>query len=258
VQVRRSSDGATLDFYADRAGSLGTSLSGRGTPLTSWLNGATGYVSVWYDQSGAGHHATQTDSTRQPIIDTVNKLMDFTAQSGQAFFNLPSGTVPQQTSYTVTTKHGVINNNQGTWLYGGEAFDGVHAGTCNGFRRAGVKYYNYWCYDDTPAAGAYVQENTVTFQYDLSSRYLYVNGVSMGSWAASGWNWQAGNEYIGKCDVGLANLDTAPSAPQPIDGQLYFLHIFKNYLTPDDRAIVEGGVSPTGDCTHGRCVEQTQ
>ena len=238
VQVRRSTDGATLDFYADRAGSLGTSLSGMGTSLTSWLNGATPYVTVWYDQSGSGNNATQADPNSQPIIDTVNKLMDFTAQSGLAFFNLPDGTVPQQTSYTVTAKHGDIINNAGSWLTAGNCWHnaaGFQGGQCNGFRKCGQNNYdNYWYWNDSPCEGDYAPGNTVTFQYDGSSRSTYVNGAFIASHPASGWNGQVGQEYIGKDENGF-------------NGQLYFLHVFKAYLA-NDRAIVEGGISPTGDC----------
>jgi len=134
VQVRRGTDGATLDFYADRNGSLGTSLSGTGTPLISWLDGATGHVSVWYDQSGAGHHATQTDPNLQPILDAANQLVDFSVQSGQAFMNLPDGTVPQMTPYTVTVKHGVINGGScPTWLFGGYPSSAGASSQGNGF-----------------------------------------------------------------------------------------------------------------------------
>jgi hypothetical protein len=59
----------------------------------------------------------------------------------------------------------------------------------------------------------------------------------MGSESASGWNGQIGQESIGK-----------DSYSNYLNGQLYFLHIFKSSLTLNDRAIVEGGISPTGDC----------
>lgn len=65
VNVRRSTDNATLDFYAD-AGSNLTSISSQS--LASWLGGATGYVATWYDQSGANNHAVQTTTANQPVI----------------------------------------------------------------------------------------------------------------------------------------------------------------------------------------------
>ena len=73
VQVRRSSDNATQDFYADRLGNLFTSIN-NGVILNTWLNGATGYVTYWYDQSGAGNHTTQGTAANQPTFsgNTIN------------------------------------------------------------------------------------------------------------------------------------------------------------------------------------------
>jgi hypothetical protein len=72
VQVRRSSDNATQDFYADRLGNLFTSIN-NGVILNTWLNGATGYVTYWYDQSGKNNHASQGTTGQQPIIQRATK-----------------------------------------------------------------------------------------------------------------------------------------------------------------------------------------
>lgn len=68
VQVRRDSDNATQDFYANTNGALGTQFEGTGTSLTSWLGTATGYVAIWYDQTGNGRNATQATTAYQPKI----------------------------------------------------------------------------------------------------------------------------------------------------------------------------------------------
>ena len=252
VKARRSSDGATLDFYADRNGSFGTSLAGTGTPLTAWLNGTTGYVVVWYDQSGAGNHATQTDPNSQPIVDTVSKRIDFTAQGGQAFLNLPSGTVPEQTSYTVTAKHGQVNAHMGPVLFGGNCFSPPDSqnevyrqanffGVCNPAGTgpgSGDGYITGWFGDNMGIKGTYTPGNIVTYGYNGTARYVYVNGQSMGSEVSSGlWNGQSGNEKIGK------DCWYSPRTCY-LDGQLYFLHVFKRNLTLSDQAVVEGGISP--------------
>lgn len=64
--------GSATDFYADRLGNL---LTGpvTGQTLASWLAGGTGYVTTWYDQSGAGNHATQATAANQPIITRATK-----------------------------------------------------------------------------------------------------------------------------------------------------------------------------------------
>jgi hypothetical protein len=72
VQVKRQSDNATQDFYADRLGNLLTAPV-VGQTLANWLGGATGYVTTWYDQSGAGNHATQATAANQPVIQRATK-----------------------------------------------------------------------------------------------------------------------------------------------------------------------------------------
>ena len=220
VQVRRGSDNIVLDFFADQDGNFGTSLDGAGVSLTAWLSGASAYVVVWYDQSGQGRHATQYTSTLQPVFDTINQRMDFTANGGASFLNLPSGTVPQKISYTVTTKHNNINNGDGPWLSGG--LSGVHLGS-NGFRRMDSQYRNWWWDNDADADG-YAAGNTVTYTYDGSARYAYVNGVLMSTDVSSSWNGQPGYEYIANC----INWET-------MNGELYFLHIFASHLSDHDR-----------------------
>lgn len=79
VNVRRGSDNATSDFYANTTGYLGTGYKGTGTTLTSWLNGATGYVATWYDQSGNAKHVTQATTSSQPtIIQSTETYVYFT------------------------------------------------------------------------------------------------------------------------------------------------------------------------------------
>ena len=72
VQVRNGTTSATQDFYADRLGNLLTAPV-VGQSLANWLGGATGYVTTWYDQSGAGNHATQATAANQPVIQRATK-----------------------------------------------------------------------------------------------------------------------------------------------------------------------------------------
>jgi hypothetical protein len=97
VQVRRSSDSATQDFYADRLGNLFTTPV-TGAPLAYWLGGATGYVTTWYDQSGQGNHATQATAANQPVIQKATK--------GPGYSCLFNGT----TNYLTGMSYTVLNN----------------------------------------------------------------------------------------------------------------------------------------------------
>ena len=67
VNIRRSSDSATLDFYAK---TNGTNLySSTNILLQNWLAGSTGYVTVLYDQSGNTKDMIQGTAANQPIIN---------------------------------------------------------------------------------------------------------------------------------------------------------------------------------------------
>jgi hypothetical protein len=72
VQVYNAVTTATQNFYADRLGNLLTAPV-IGQTLASWLGGATGYVSTWYDQSGNGNHATQATQANRPSIQKGTK-----------------------------------------------------------------------------------------------------------------------------------------------------------------------------------------
>jgi len=68
VNVRRSSDNTTSDFYADKYGNIGQNIGGTGTSLSAWLTSTTGYVATWYDQSKLGNHLVQNNTAYQPQI----------------------------------------------------------------------------------------------------------------------------------------------------------------------------------------------
>jgi hypothetical protein len=90
VQVRRSTDNSTQDFWADSRGNLWT-VPFTGQLLQNWLGGATGYVTTWYNQIQAGQDVSAAIAANQPIIDPVNKTMIFNG-STQSFSNTsPSG-----------------------------------------------------------------------------------------------------------------------------------------------------------------------
>lgn len=63
----RRQDGVIADFYSTTTGSLQTST---GTSLTSWLGAATGFVDIWYDQSGRSKHLRSVNNNSSPTIVT--------------------------------------------------------------------------------------------------------------------------------------------------------------------------------------------
>lgn len=82
INIRRGSDNATLDFYADSKGNIGTTLYGTGMTLLGWLAGSIGYVTRWYDQSGNGRDVINTTTTAQPKIGTP--ILDSLSSSGKS------------------------------------------------------------------------------------------------------------------------------------------------------------------------------
>lgn len=94
IRIRRSSDSTSLDIGFTANGGLDT------TSVLSFIAGGTAFVSIVYDQSGNGNHATQTTASSQPllavggIIYTLNgKPIIRTALPGlsgaQVYFNTP-------------------------------------------------------------------------------------------------------------------------------------------------------------------------
>ena len=104
VNVRNGTTSATQDFYADRLGNLLTAPV-TGQSLASWLGGATGYVTTWYDQSGRGNHATQGTAANQPIIARATKgpgyACYFVGNPNQMSFNTPTGNIFDNTDYSI-------------------------------------------------------------------------------------------------------------------------------------------------------------
>ena len=82
INIRRGSDNATLDFYADTKGNLGTSVYGAGTTLLGWLAGSIGYVTRWYDQTGNGRDVIQSTTSAQPKIGTP--ILDTMSSAGKS------------------------------------------------------------------------------------------------------------------------------------------------------------------------------
>ena len=113
---------ATLNFYADTYGNMGTEYLGRGLSLKDWLalSGADSryaFVTKWYDQGMdfSFNCATQYNTSQQPIYDVSFKLINFGYQGSgggvvapqtNCVFNLPDYTFPTgDGSYTTILKN---------------------------------------------------------------------------------------------------------------------------------------------------------
>jgi hypothetical protein len=118
IQIKNGSSGTPTDFYPALDGTPTlTTLSG--TTLTSFLSGATAYVTKWYDQTGNGHHATAIGSPL-PFLDTTSFVVDF---GSTGYFSLADGSFPTgNLPYTYLYKQGRIDTTKGaTIAYSGGA-----------------------------------------------------------------------------------------------------------------------------------------
>ena len=158
MRIRRNNDASQTsltDFYADSYGNLGTAYMGTGTSLAAWLSAAsatTAYVTTWYDQTGNGNHATQTDTTKQPTYNTTGKYINFTARGTAGtdadFLTFTSSPYPSgNCNYTYVVKFSTTNNYGGV-LFGGDVPTNQSGspGTSlsHGIGRAATKYTSAW------------------------------------------------------------------------------------------------------------------
>lgn len=224
VNVRRSTDNATLDFYGDVYGRLGSTVNGGGSNILNWLGAANGFVTTWYDQSGSNNHATQSSTNLQPQLQPNGVLVDFLTTS---YMTLPSNTVPVGTDlpYTYVVRHGNIRSSYGGFIGAGTWATNYAANTF----RFDTGYYRSWWWGRDYTYGTLAGGNVSSIVYDRVNRYGYVNGVGFSALASSGgYSVAPGTQYIGQSH-----------SQEPMNGELYYVLIFGTNLTNDDRAKCE-------------------
>jgi len=189
VKVRRSTDSAAKDFYADRLGNLLTAPV-TGQSLSSWLGGATGYVATWYDQSRERYHATQTTPASQPQIQKGTKgpgyMILFT---GNQYLTGFTSDKLNNTNYTVCM------NERRTAAYGNGSTDNPILSCGNGSvdnrylhnTYRDQLYYNgvYGSQDVGVYISAFVANEPIRYGFTLRSEIsgvnIYVYGDPMGN-----------------------------------------------------------------------------
>jgi hypothetical protein len=101
IRVRRSSDNAQLDIGFDSQGNLDISA------LLAFVGTGSGFVTIWYDQSGNGRHAIQTTPESQPrivnngVLETANGKPAIRFNGSNTFFSGVSLPLSQFTLATV-------------------------------------------------------------------------------------------------------------------------------------------------------------
>lgn len=197
IRVRRSSDNAQLDIGFDSQGNLDI------LALLAFVGTGSGFVTIWYDQSGNGRNATQTTPEAQPrivsngAIETQNgrPALSFDGNNDSLTFQ---GVHDARWSLAVV---GRINNNMESFLQFGNTNQFGSVFTHSNFYRArastdasaaapfmpgeiavltatyGEAQTNIWKNGSigTPAAAAGVASNAPSYIGALQNSY-YLNG----------------------------------------------------------------------------------
>jgi hypothetical protein len=83
IRVRRQSDNTAQDIGFKSDGTLNT------TALLAFIGSSSGFISIWYDQSGNNNHASQLAQANQPQIVSTGNLIS-TNGKPSLYFNSSS------------------------------------------------------------------------------------------------------------------------------------------------------------------------
>ena len=228
----------TSDFWADRRGNLLTAPV-TGQPLGDWLQGVTGLVDTWYDQTGAGNHATQTNLAIQPLIQRATKGPGFMLVFNNAQYLIGfTYSVLNNTNYTVCK----VDRRTASVSSGGNGVDNAVLSCGNTLNtnqnmhvtyRSGTSvYYGQYSNDISATITNFATAATEPIRYNLnmasstSGRRIYVYNDPLGPILANGPTQTAllaavgGNFYIGYYS----------NNPTYYTGELYEVLVFRSSL----------------------------
>ena len=169
VRVRRASDNAEQDIYANYDGTLNTSS------LESFCSGTNGFVKTWYDQSGNGYDATQTTSANQPQIVSSGSVI---LENGKpAMFtdgtNDFMNTANFSTSLTTVTASIVAKVTNGDFFFDDNAT--VNVNSIWAISTTTARLFNGSGFTHTITPNTWGNQNLIYFVSDAASSRLGLN-----------------------------------------------------------------------------------
>ena len=244
VNVRRSTDNVTQDFYADRLGNLLTAPV-TGQTLSSWLGGATGYVATWYDQSGKGNNATQSTPASQPQINLAtspysligggwvtvpNFSFNFGNGGGYSMRMVVENTVGGTIAYKGTSSFGWTNDYK-AWSFG---IGGGSSSAAAGLYPYAIGYAEGFTYSGTAVSST--AKTSVTYVAtgntpNATTMYINASQVALsGSYTTQTLASDPANAFV----IG----NGLPSYGPAFTGNIYELVVFSKPLSASDVTIM--------------------
>jgi hypothetical protein len=246
INIKRTTDNVTQDFYGDQFGNLLTAPV-TGQTLTSWLGGASGNIVTWYDQSGNGNHMAQTVAALQPVINlaTSPPSILFTGNgttSGQYFQNTVPFTFNFGTNYQYSIR-AIVNNTVGgilvykgklgaPWSGGGEK--AWYLGPNSTVSTSGnypdlVGFAEGWVTTTTPITSSKTSVTWVSSSF--SSVKVYENLTSVAPTYTRASQLSDGDNYL------YFGIKTASGVPY-YNGNVYEIEIFSTPISASDVTIL--------------------
>ena len=238
IKVRRSSDNTEQDISFTASGSIDTAA------LTAFVGSGNGFVSVWYDQSGAGNNAVQATAANQPTIvssgtiTTLNGKPSILSANGAAYLQvntgfilggttlLPENHVQAVAALSASVGHSIISNDQ-AGQYG--------HGVGNGPSGAYYAMFNKSFYTGVAASFPFNALAVVSTSWSTTNgKKAWVNGAQV-------WSDATNDTGIGGNTSGLVYLfDQMPNIPNTTANK-YISEIFvtKNAIPNYVRSLVE-------------------
>lgn len=175
MNIRRASDNATSDFYADMKQTyLTTGANNTGQSYSSWIGNSTGYVTRWYDQSN------------NSVMDASNSVTTISA-----------GTISQpplvslNSKYVINfvtsnaTKTGLLINNGGvdpSAIFTHFTNDNVLEGTIFSTGTSSGQRFGHYSVAPSSTAGTRILGDSTTSDWYYSctgTKFVYNNGVDI-------------------------------------------------------------------------------